>query len=1129
MSTFANLRLSPSGGFFLTTLCGLLVVALQGQTLYDFGDPNGDEQLYIELINRARANPPAEGARLAASTDPEVLSAYSYFNIDLAMMQEEFNAITAQPPVAPNANLITAARSHSAWMLANQTQSHNETNPSNTPFTRMTAAGYSYNSAGENIFARAKSSWHGHAGFQVDWGDGGTGGMQSGRGHRANIHSATFREIGVGVALGSNGTVGPHLVTQDFGYRSSAPSFGTGVAYYDLNENNFYDTGEGISGLTVNVAGTSSYCVTAAGGGWTVPIPSSAATRVVSFSGLGVNQTVNLVVPASKNAKADLKLTYTPPGITSSASAYTGVAHSLTFTAVAGATGYQWKRWDLNATPVENCESTASITTSTSGSYGVLNTTVKQQGAASFHLENSTGTSQSIELNNFFYGGTSPSLSFQSRVRTSSSSEHFKVQIRQEGSTLWQDVYDQTGGTSENSFSLRNATLTGMTGKLFHVRFVLNFISGTYWPYSGDSYGWFIDAISFANVSTVTNPVSQLLTGTSGSFTPSAVAHLISVAPVISGFEFPASYQILTAPKIVVEEPVGTDLVDGAAALAFGSANIGTPVTKTVTVRNTGTANLTGLAVSRSGANASDFALGALGASTLAPGANTTFTVTFTPAAAGSRSAALQIASNDANENPFDITLAGTGVAVDPNTIAFVGTPYDLRVGNKAAFDLNRLLAAGETVKVKGKLPSGLKFNASTGMLAGTLAGKPGTYQAVIQVLQGKTIVRTIAFPITVLDFPSSLIGNFDCILEDANSIPSGAFRLIITKANQWSATLESAGATKIRKAKGTFILGEGTPVAPISVVFPADSGAPAVTVNISIDGSTPNQTGTYNNGTLRGFRLASAAQSPPATVACNLVFDAGVQDGITIPAGLGWMKGKVSNKGTGTFKGLLGDGAAASFTLRVSACGQAVLWSQPYKNKNSFIGGIVTLGNLGQATPSEPLLSDGAWWAKSAEASTLSYPGGFPAMPVTLGTSKWITPASATALGASLGWRDNRKAEVIIDGAGLNNQEPQATAAALPTEFTLDDKFALIPSLPISTPLVAWEGSVSKTDGGMSGALTLPSGFSADVPVGGTAAASGVLVQDESWGTVTGCGLVKIPSSGPKGSFRTSAFVLGQ
>lgn len=117
------------------------------------------------------------------------------------------------------------------------------------------------------------------------------------------------------------------------------------------------------------------------------------------------------------------------------------------------------------------------------------------------------------------------------------------------------------------------------------------------------------------------------------------------------------------APEIAVEQPVGTDLTDGSATINFGSVNTGSSSTaRTFTIRNTGTANLTGLSLSKSGTHSAEYTLGSLGATTLAPGASTTFTATFSPAAAGTRTAAIQIASNDSNENPFDINLAGTGV-----------------------------------------------------------------------------------------------------------------------------------------------------------------------------------------------------------------------------------------------------------------------------------------------------------------------------------------------------------------------------------------------------------------------------------------------------------------------------------
>jgi hypothetical protein len=45
----------------------------------------------------------------------------------------------------------------------------------------------------------------------------------------------------------------------------------------------------------------------------------------------------------------------------------------------------------------------------------------------------------------------------------------------------------------------------------------------------------------------------------------------------------------------------------------------------------------------------------------LAPGASTTFKVTFGPKAKGTRTAQIQVKSNDPNENPFDVTVSGKG------------------------------------------------------------------------------------------------------------------------------------------------------------------------------------------------------------------------------------------------------------------------------------------------------------------------------------------------------------------------------------------------------------------------------------------------------------------------------------
>lgn len=129
-------------------------------------------------------------------------------------------------------------------------------------------------------------------------------------------------------------------------------------------------------------------------------------------------------------------------------------------------------------------------------------------------------------------------------------------------------------------------------------------------------------------------------------------------------------------PEIVVEQPASNNLTDGSSSVDCGSVNLGNSGTpRTFTIRNTGQATLSGLALSKSGLHSSDFTLGSLSTTTLAPGASTTFTVTFTPGGSGARTASLQIASDDLDENPFDITLTGTGVPL--GTLAVTAENYE--------------------------------------------------------------------------------------------------------------------------------------------------------------------------------------------------------------------------------------------------------------------------------------------------------------------------------------------------------------------------------------------------------------------------------------------------------------------
>ncbi len=123
----------------------------------------------------------------------------------------------------------------------------------------------------------------------------------------------------------------------------------------------------------------------------------------------------------------------------------------------------------------------------------------------------------------------------------------------------------------------------------------------------------------------------------------------------------------ITGPEIAVEQPAGTNLVDGTGSVSYTDTVINnSSVAKTFTIRNVGNLDLTGLAITKDGTHAAEFTVGSLGSTTLTAGASTTFTVTFSPTSLGAKSAAIHIASNDSDEASFDINLTGTCVASLP-------------------------------------------------------------------------------------------------------------------------------------------------------------------------------------------------------------------------------------------------------------------------------------------------------------------------------------------------------------------------------------------------------------------------------------------------------------------------------
>ncbi len=137
-----------------------------------------------------------------------------------------------------------------------------------------------------------------------------------------------------------------------------------------------------------------------------------------------------------------------------------------------------------------------------------------------------------------------------------------------------------------------------------------------------------------------------------------------SIIEQVVAYSFPV-------PKIVLNGN-GADIANGDAAPGtadhtdFGGTEIVSgSVTRTFTIHNSGSLDLqlTGAPlVQISGDHAADFTVSVVPSSTVEPSGSTTFSITFDPSAAGTRSATVSLPSNDADENPFTFAIQGEGL-----------------------------------------------------------------------------------------------------------------------------------------------------------------------------------------------------------------------------------------------------------------------------------------------------------------------------------------------------------------------------------------------------------------------------------------------------------------------------------
>lgn len=264
--------------------------------------PSALDQYFVELINRARANPTGEAARTG-------------YDLNEGLPAGTISS-AAKQPLAINPYLTDAAHRHSQWMIDADVFSHDGADNS-SPQNRMADAGYVFSGDwtwGENL------GWRGS-----------TGGVDAnlttsqihdnlytdenipGRGHRISMLEPRFREIGAGILTGVMTSGGNNynavVATADFAVSGSAVYL-TGVVYSDavLNDN-FYTVGEALGGVSITATrssdGETFSTNTFSSGGYSLALAPGTYTVTAAGPGLGGTLYYSDVTISTQNVKRD--------------------------------------------------------------------------------------------------------------------------------------------------------------------------------------------------------------------------------------------------------------------------------------------------------------------------------------------------------------------------------------------------------------------------------------------------------------------------------------------------------------------------------------------------------------------------------------------------------------------------------------------------------------------------------------------------------------------------------------------------------------------------------------------------------------------------------------------------------
>jgi len=332
------------------------------------------------------------------------------------------------------------------------------------------------------------------------------------------------------------------------------------------------------------------------------------------------------------------------------------------------------------------------------------------------------------------------------------------------------------------------------------------------------------------------------------------ISHSFAVAPAV----LPPEIQVFDGAPAD-----GAELQDAVASLGFGTVSAGNSATRTLTIVNSGPGPLLISGITAFG----DWTVDTSGLNTSLPSAgSTTFTATFAPTAAGSRSGTIAIATNDSDEASFDISTSGVGkltqtinfAAINPQTC---GTPLGLVASASSGLTVGYTLTSGATLA----------------SLTGNTVEFTGAGEVTVEATQSGNTTYAAAAPVT----RTFTVGKASQTLTFGSSVPS-------TVGQGTTVTLAATSNRALSPITFSVVSGPGdltgnsltfTGTGPVSVrasqagdsfysAASADKTITAVAAPVAEDGSAD---GTVND-LIRGQLTASDPDTAPGSLTFSRV-----------------------------------------------------------------------------------------------------------------------------------------------------------------------------------------------------------------------------------------------------------------